>query len=109
MTFHPSKPQHLTLFFVTNPGVWNPALHTSLLPKSAHLQGFLLKWFSRLVQQQRVTLAVETQGARQEFEQMTGLPFMQLPHPVSDINPALQFPQVATQPRIFCLLWVCSL
>lgn len=103
MTFHPQKPEHLTLFFVTNPGVWSDAQQASFLPKSARLQGFLLKWFHTLVQRQKVTLAVETQVARQEFEQLTGLPFTQLPHPVPEIETQLQPLQIVDrQPTFAC-------
>ena len=82
MTFHPNKPQHLTLFFVTNPGIWNPQSKTATLPKSTLLLGSLLKLFRKQVNQGSVTLAVETKGAQQEFEALAQLPFTLMPHPV---------------------------
>lgn len=84
--FHSHAPKHLTLFFVTNPGIWHREQQQSVLPKSSFLQGWLLKLFAPLVQQGKVTLAVETKGAKQEFEQLTGLPFRLLPHPVPEFN-----------------------
>lgn len=86
MNFHPRKPKHLTLFFVTNPGVWDKQQQTSILPKSAKIQGILLKRFKKLVEQQKVTFGVETKGAQREFEALTGLPFKLLPHPVPALN-----------------------
>ncbi|MEL7355044.1 MAG: glycosyltransferase [Cyanobacteria bacterium J06560_6] len=82
MTFHPKKPRHLTLFFVTNPGIWNPQSKTATFPKSAFLLGSLLKLFRRQVEQGKVTLAVETGGAQQEFEALAHMPFTLMPHPV---------------------------
>lgn len=84
MRLHPRRPQHLTLFFVANPGVWNTETQTSILPRSPllTLQRSLLRLFEPMVQQGRVTLGVETKGAQREFETLTGLPFALLPHPV---------------------------
>lgn len=82
MTFHPNKPKRLTLFFVTNPGIWNTQSQTATLPKSSALMGRLLKLFRRQVEQDKVTLAVETKGAQQEFGTLTQLPFTLMPHPV---------------------------
>jgi glycosyltransferase involved in cell wall biosynthesis len=84
--FHPHKPRHLTLFFVTNPGSWNQQTQTASLPKSALLQGILLKGFRSLVAQGRLTLGVETKRAQQEFETLTGLPFTLFPHPVPQLT-----------------------
>ena len=84
--WHPRAPKHITLFFVTNPGVWHRDKQQSVLPKSSYLQGWLLKLFASLVKQGKVTLVVETKGAKQEFEQLTGLPFRLLPHPVPEFN-----------------------
>lgn len=88
MTFHPNRPKQLTLFFVTNPGVWNPQLRTATLPKSSALIGRLLKLFRSQVNQNMVTLAVETKRAQQEFETLTQLPFTLMPHPVPSGNTA---------------------
>jgi glycosyltransferase involved in cell wall biosynthesis len=84
MTFHPHRPRHLTLFFVTNPGVWDADQQRAVLPRSTALLAGLLKLFGRLVYRQRVTLAVETQGAQQEFEALSRLPFTLMPHPVPE-------------------------
>lgn len=88
--FHPRKPKYLTLLFLTNPGVWNREQTTSYLPKSSLLQGLLLKAFTRLSINNNVTFAVQTQGAKQEFETLTALEFKLLPQPVPilDINPS---------------------
>lgn len=83
MTFHSNRPRHLTLFFVTNPGVWKKQTNSAVLTKSSMLTGQLLKLFTGKVKQQIVTLAVETQVAKQEFEALTQLPFSLFPHPVS--------------------------
>lgn len=80
--FHPNKPKHITLFFVTNPGRWDQQIGSSCLPKSAQVQKILLQSFGKLVQQGKVTLGVETKGAKKEFETLTALPFVLLPHPV---------------------------
>lgn len=84
MSFHPSRPERLTLFFVTNPGIWNTTLQQGTLPSSLNvkLQGWLLRRFKRLVSQKKVTLAVETQGAQKEFEALSQLPFVLMTHPV---------------------------
>ncbi|NJK39096.1 MAG: glycosyltransferase [Oscillatoriales cyanobacterium SM2_3_0] len=71
---------------MTNPGVWDTQTKTSYLPQSAQLQGILIKLFRPFVQQETVTLAVETKVARQEFEALTTLPFIQLPHPVANVD-----------------------
>ena len=84
--FHPSAPKHITLFFVTNPGVWHRDKQRAILLKSARLQGWLLKLFSHSVKQGKVTLAVETKGAKREFEQLAGVPFSLLPHPVPEFD-----------------------
>lgn len=84
MSFHPNRPERLTLFFVTNPGIWNTTLQQGALPSSLNikLQGWLLRRFKRLVSQNKVRLAVETQGARKEFEALSQLPFVLMAHPV---------------------------
>ena len=82
MTFHPKRPRHLTLFFVTNPGIWNPQSKAATLPKSTILLGCLLKLFRRQVNRNKVTFAVETKGAQKEFEALAQLPFTLMPHPV---------------------------
>lgn len=84
--WHPHSPKHLTLFFVTNPGIWHQQQKKSVFPKSSRLQGWLLQRFGKLIQQGKVTFAVETPGAKQEFEELTGLPFELLPHPVPEFN-----------------------
>ena len=83
---HPKAPKHLTLFFVTNPGVWLGDKQQAILPKSSYLQGWLLKLFAPLVKQGKVALAVETKGAKSEFERLTALPFQLLPHPVPEFE-----------------------
>lgn len=102
--FHPHKPHHLTLFFVTNPGSWNQQTKTSFLPKSSQLLALLLRGFRKLVQQGRVTLGVETKGAKREFESLTGLPFKLLPHPVPQPNAILEETITeSTKPHTICL------
>ncbi|NEO36151.1 MAG: glycosyltransferase [Moorea sp. SIOASIH] len=88
MTFHPQRPQHLTLFFVANPGIWDRNIQKSILPSSPLLgiQRFLLRRFQKLVAQGTVTLAVETKGAKREFEELTNLPFQLFPHPVPQLT-----------------------
>lgn len=83
MVFHSKRPNRLTLFFVTNPGIWNREIKKSCIPKSALLIKYLIKCFALLVKKSAVTLAVETQGAKEEFESLAHLPFQLLPHPVS--------------------------
>ena len=85
-SFHPLAPKHITLFFVTNPGVWHRDKQRAILPKSARLQGWLLKLFSNSIKQGKVTLAVETRGAKREFERLAGVPFRLLPHPVPEFD-----------------------
>ena len=102
MVFHPNKPQHLTLFFVTNPGVWNAESQTADLPKSTILLGGLLELFRKKVNQHRVTLAVETRGAQKEFEKLSQMPFVLMPHPVP--NSAMDS---ASQPIIEPLNFAC--
>jgi glycosyltransferase involved in cell wall biosynthesis len=82
MTFNANKPKHVTLFFVTNPGVWNAETKKSFFPKSTIILKYLLKMFGALVKSGAVTFAVETKGAKAEFETLSGLPFKLLPHPV---------------------------
>lgn len=86
LKFHPRKPQHLTLFFVTNPGVWNSETKTSFFPKQTQIQKKLLQGFSPFVAENKITLAVETLGAKKEFEALTGLPFSLMPHPVPEFE-----------------------
>ncbi|MCC0179587.1 glycosyltransferase [Waterburya agarophytonicola K14] len=85
-TFHPHSPKHITLFFVTNPGVWDRETKQVIFPKSSRLQGLLLQGFKKLIEQGKVTFAVETKGAKREFEELTGLPFQLLPHPVPEFD-----------------------
>ena len=84
MTIHPKKPRHLTLFFVTNPGAWDASNQRGIIAPgfSTKLQGQLLNMFGQLVEKGKVCLAVETQGAQQEFESLAHLPFRLMPHPV---------------------------
>ena len=88
MRFHPNRPDHLTLFFVANPGVWDAEQQRSQLPKSPMLtiQRSLLRWFQPMLNKGNVTLAVETKGAKDEFEELTDLPFRLFPHPVPSIT-----------------------
>lgn len=96
MSFHPNHPQRLTLFFVTNPGIWQADAQQGILPNalSVKLQGWLIKLFAPLVRQEKVTLAVETQGAQREFELLSQLPFVLMTHPV----PALEIENAAKHP-----------
>lgn len=80
--FHPHKPKHLTLLFLTNPGVWDGKSKTSYFPKSSLLQGFLLRLFKKLSTNNNVTFAVQTEGAKRQFESLTGLDFKLFPQPV---------------------------
>lgn len=82
MLLHPNKPEKLTLFFVTNPGVWDSSKGKAFLPKSTILLKRLLKLFTSQVKSRKVELAVETEGAKKEFEVLSGLPVTLLPHPV---------------------------
>ena len=96
MSFHPNHPQQLTLFFVTNPGIWQADTQQGILPSALNvkLQGWLIKLFGPLVRQGKVTLAVETQGAQREFELLSQLPFALMTHPV----PALEIENAAKYP-----------
>lgn len=87
MKCHPHRPQHLTLFFVANPGTWDGVQQTSRLSNSplVRIQGALLRLFRPMMQQGRVTLGVETKGAKNEFEALTQLPFQRFPHPVPSL------------------------
>jgi glycosyltransferase involved in cell wall biosynthesis len=82
MKFNPNRPKHVTLFFVTNPGVWDAETKKSFFPKSSIILRYLLRLFSSLVKSGKVTFAVETKGAKTEFESLCALPFKLLPHPV---------------------------
>jgi len=91
--FHPCKPKHLTLLFLTSPGVWNREQKTSYLPTSSLLQGLLLKLFRKLSINDNVTFSVQTQGAKREFETLTDLEFKLLPQPVPILDiPHSHFP-----------------
>ncbi len=106
MTFHPQKPEHLTLFFVANPGIWDRNTQKSVLPLSSllQIQRFLLRLFQKLVEQKTVTLAVETKGAKREFEELTNLPFQLFPHPVPQLSesnpPSVKLPPSQDLPHI---------
>ena len=80
--FHPNRPKRITLFFVTNPGVWNKDNKVALLPQKTILLKSLLRFFAGMVRKGKVTMAVETDGAKREFEQLAGFAFVLLPHPV---------------------------
>lgn len=82
MNFHPVKPDHLTLFFVTNPGVWVEKKKKPVLTGSAKIIGKLIGLFGKLEKKGQVTLAVETKGAMKEFTTISGLTFKLFPHPV---------------------------
>jgi len=82
LKFTKKGPAHVTLFFVTNPGVWDANRKRAFFPKSTIILKYLLRLFKSLVKSNIVTLAVETQGAKSEFEKLSGLPFKLLPHPV---------------------------
>lgn len=104
MSFHPRRPQHLTLFFVTNPGIWDVnqqqgALRASL---STKIQGWLIQRLKRLVAQGQVTLAVETQGAQKEFEALSHLPFVLMTHPVPPLSDPSAQPQSVCTPLPAC-------
>ena len=110
MKAHPHRPEHLTLFFVANPGIWDAEQQQSVLPTSplTRIQRFLLRLFQPMVQRGVVTLGVETKGAKHEFETLTHVPFCLLPHPVSTValSNALSKPHV-DQPRGESLLFAC--
>ncbi|WP_342646850.1 glycosyltransferase [Mucilaginibacter sp. CSA2-8R] len=82
MSFDSNRAKHVTLFFVTNPGVWDASKNKAFFPKSTVILKYLLKLFDGLVKAGKVTFAVETKGAKAEFETLSGLPFKLLPHPV---------------------------
>ena len=94
MTFNVNKPKHVTLFFVTNPGIWNAETKKSFFPKSTVILKYLLKMFGSLVKAGAVTFAVETKGAKAEFETLSGLPFKLLPHPVPFAQTSAETPAV---------------
>ena len=103
LRFHPHRPQHLTLFFVANPGIWDPKRQTATLPRSLfmlRIQRSLLRLFQTQVRQGTVTLAVETQGAKQEFEALTGLNFQLFPHPVPSV-PKFERPRAKQSSLLF--------
>ena len=103
MKFHPHKPAKLTLFFVTNPGVWDPEKQKAFLPKSSLLLKKILQFFTKMISQGRVVLAVETMGAKREFESLTGLPVVLLPHPVPFEDTQVNDHQKAETPVFSCL------
>jgi glycosyltransferase involved in cell wall biosynthesis len=80
--FLANKPKHLTLFFITNPGEWNPDTKAPFFPKSTLILKKLLLQFKKLTLKGKVTLAVGTIGNKAEFEKLTGLPFTMSPQPV---------------------------
>lgn len=82
LLFHPNKPKRVTLFFVTNPGVWNRDILTAEIPKTAILLKCILFLFRALPTKKRVRFAVETKAAKSEFERLSNLEFELLPHPV---------------------------
>lgn len=88
MTFHPNKPQHLTLFFVSTLGHWDSQSKKSTIPATPliKIQGFLLRLFSKHVEKGNLSLAVETKGAKKEYESLTNLPFKLFPHPVPPLE-----------------------
>lgn len=107
LRFHWHRPQHLTLFFVANPGMWDSEKQASYIPKSpmVKIQRSLLRWFKPMVKSGIVTLGVETKGAKQEFEELTGLPFQQFPHPVTTF--AAVMPRANMQAATTSLLFAC--
>lgn len=86
MLFHPKKPKRLTLFFVTNPGVWKKETQKSGIPISSYLVKYLITLFKNLVKKNSVKLAVETRLAKEEFESLTNIRFHLFPHPVQFDN-----------------------
>lgn len=82
MRLHPDKPAHLTLFFVTPPGVWDDKRKMTDFPKSTIILKKLLQLFRQFIIAGKVTLAAETREARNQFEKVSGLPFTLMPHPV---------------------------
>jgi len=95
-------PRKTTLFFVTNPGLWNSDSKSVELPRSSRLTGWALGRFRHLVEQERVEFAVETEGAKREFESISGLPFHLYPHPVPMAeNPPPMATSAASTPHTF--------
>lgn len=84
LKFHPNRPKKTTLFFVTNPGVWDKKRGEATVPDSMRkrILGFLLNKFRKMVECGQVVLEVETLGAKKEFEYVSGIPFTLMPHPV---------------------------
>lgn len=105
MKLHPNSPEHLTLFFVSNPGVWDTEQQRSHLPKSQILkiQRLLLRWFQPMITEGYVTLAVETKGAKDEFQTLTDLPFQLFPHPVPPIIQS----SLSPDDDLSCLRFAC--